>query len=109
MTIKARIYQPAKTAMQSGQAKTRFWLLEYTPVRKFADPLMGWTGSSNTLQQLRLRFPSQEAAISYAKKHGIPYELEAPRSRGFKKKSYADNFRFGKIETYTPPATGKSA
>ena len=100
MTAKARIYQPAKTAMQSGRAKTRYWLFEYDPSPKVIDPLMGWTGSTDTLGQLRLRFPTQEAAEDFAKERGIPYEIEAPHKRSLKHKSYADNFRFDAVETY---------
>lgn len=100
MTAKARIYQPAKTAMQSGRAKTRYWLFEYTPTPKQIDPLMGWTGSVDTLGQLRMRFPSQEAAVEFAEERGIPYEVEAPHARNYQLKSYADNFRFDNVETY---------
>lgn len=103
MTAKARIYQPAKTAMQSGRAKTRFWLFEYTPTPKYIDPLMGWTGSTDTLGQLRLRFPSQQAAIAFADEKNIPYEIEAPQKPTLVRKSYSDNFRFHTIETYVPP------
>lgn len=105
MTVKARIYRPAKNAMQSGRAKTRYWLFEYEPTRKQIDPLMGWTGSVDTLNQLRLRFPSQEAAVAFAKEHNIPYEVETPHSRKLQVKSYADNFRFDNVETYVPKRT----
>ena len=102
-TPKARIYQPAKTAMQSGRAKTGVWLFEYDPPRRSADPLIGWTGSDGTLHQLRLKFPSQAAAIAFAQEHRIEYEIENPHYRTVKPKSYADNFRFDRIETYVPP------
>lgn len=102
MTAKARIYQPAKTAMQSGRAKTRSWLFEYDPTPKYIDPLMGWTGSTDTLGQLRLRFPSQEAAVAFATEKNIPYEIESPHKPTLQRKSYADNFRFDHVETYVP-------
>ena len=105
MTAKARIYRPAKTAMQSGRAKTRYWLFEYDPTPKQIDPLMGWTGSMDTLNQVRLRFPSQEAAVEFAKERGIPYEVEAPHTPRTQAKSYADNFRFDNVETYMPKRT----
>lgn len=101
MTAKARIYQPAKTAMQSGRAKTLHWLFEYDPTPKQIDPLMGWTGSVDTLGQLRLRFPTQEAAVEFATERNIPYEVEAPHARKLQLKSYADNFRFDAVETYS--------
>lgn len=97
---KARIYRPSKTAMQSGRAKTRAWLLEYEPVRKFADPLTGWTGNADTRQQLRLKFPSQDAAEQYAKENGIPYEVELPHSRKVRTQSYSDNFAFHRVQTH---------
>ena len=99
-SAKARIYRPAKTAMQSGRAKTRVWLLEYEPAPKFADPLMGWTGNADTRQQLRIKFSTQEAAEEYAKTNGIPYELELPHTRELQRKSYADNFAFDRVPTH---------
>lgn len=103
MDAKARIYQPAKNAMQSGRAKTRFWVLEYTPTPKYIDPLMGWTGSTDTLGQIRMRFSSQGAAETFAKEQGIDYAVEKPHHRSFQRKSYSDNFRFDNVETYVPP------
>ena len=42
----ARIYQPARTAMQSGQAQTKLWRLEFEPeMAKRIEPLMGWSAS----------------------------------------------------------------
>ena len=89
----ARIYQPAKTATQSGRAKTRRWLLEMEPrSRREADPLCGWIGSDDTEQQVQLRFPSKEAAIAYARRKGIEYRVHEPQLRVVRPKSYADNF-----------------
>ncbi len=96
--MKARIYQPAKTAMQSGRAQTRKWRLEYdTADTRFVEPLMGWTGARSTLGQLNLRFDSKEAAIAYAEKHNIPYEVDEPQPRKPSRKSYADNFAFTRL------------
>ena len=77
--MRARIYQPAKTAMQSGTAKTKTWLLEYEPdAARVVDPLMGWTGSGDTQSQVRLRFDSKEAALAYAAEKGISAEVVEP-------------------------------
>ncbi|MEL6785791.1 MAG: NADH dehydrogenase ubiquinone Fe-S protein 4, partial [Pseudomonadota bacterium] len=39
----ARIFRPAKTAMQSGKGKSRQWVLQYEPsAPKQSDPLMGY-------------------------------------------------------------------
>ena len=96
--MKARIYQPAKTAMQSGRAQTRKWRLEYdTAAGRFVEPLMGWTGARGTLGQLNLRFDSKEAAIAYAEKHRIPYEVDEPQPRKPSRKAYADNFSYTRI------------
>ena len=63
----AKIYQPSRSAMQSGQAKTRDWVLEFVPAdAKWIDPLMGWTGSDDMNSQVRLRFPTREEAVAYA-------------------------------------------
>jgi hypothetical protein len=90
----ARIYQKAKNAMQSGRAGTDKWLLEYEPSdAQRADPLMGWAGSGDTRRQLRLSFPTAEAAQAYAARNGIEARLEAAPARALKLQAYADNFR----------------
>jgi hypothetical protein len=89
----ARIYQPAKTATQSGRAKTRGWLLEMEPKsRREADPLCGWIGSDDTEQQVQLRFPDVGSAIAFARRNGIEYRVEKPHQRVVRPKSYSDNF-----------------
>lgn len=89
----ARIYQPAKTAVQSGRAKTRYWLLEMEPrSRKEADRLIGWIGSDDTEQQISLKFPTKDAAIAYAERHGLTFQVFEPQERVVKPKSYAANF-----------------
>jgi hypothetical protein len=91
----ARIYKPARTAMQSGWANTQEWVLEFAPATASErDPLMGWTSSADTDGQVRLRFPDEAAAVAYAKRHGIGYVVEPPETRLIKPKSYADNFRY---------------
>ena len=91
--MEALIYQPAKTATSSGRAGTRAWILEMEPrTRKEADSLIGWIGSDDTEQQLRLRFPSQDAAIAFARRKGLAYRVVEPRARRVQPKSYADNF-----------------
>lgn len=98
----ARIYRPAKTAMQSGQARTKEWVLEHEPAAPRAiDPLMGWTGSSDTRAQLMLTFDTLEAAVAYAERNGIAYGIEKPKVRRPVRKSYSDNFKFGRIGSWT--------
>jgi hypothetical protein len=100
--MKARIFKPAKTAMQSGRAGTLKWHLEFAPsTRREADPLMGWTSSDDTQRQLRLTFDTKEEAIAYAEREGIPYILEEPTERKVQPKAYADNFRFDRIGNWT--------
>lgn len=90
----ARIYQPAKTAVQSGRFKTRQWLVEMEPQsRKEPDRLIGWVGSDDTEQQLLLRFPTKEAAIAYCERNGIAFTVFEPHARVVKPKSYAENFQ----------------
>ena len=94
----ARIYRPAKTAMQSGRGQTRRWLLEYEPVsRRDPDPLMGWSSAQDTLNQVRLRFDTLDEAIKFATRHGLDYTLIEPQTRTPKNKSYADNFRYDRV------------
>ena len=99
---KVRIYQPAKTAMQSGRAKTRYWVVEFEPGSpQRPDSLMGWAGRGDTRRQVRLRFESEQDAVAYAEKHGFDYQVEAPRVRTTKPKSYSDNFKFGRSGNWT--------
>jgi hypothetical protein len=92
----ARIYQPAKTAMQSGPARTLEWVLEYEPeAPREIYPLMGWTSSSDMKSQVRLTFATKDEAIAYAERNGIAYRLAEATPRASVRKSYSDNFRFG--------------
>ena len=98
----ARIYQPAKTAMQSGRAKTKSWVLDYEPEEpRVVESLMGWTTSGDMKSQLRLSFATKDEAVAYAERQGIPYQVfeakKAPRSS----QSYADNFAFGRRAPWT--------
>ena len=98
----ARIYQPAKTAMQSGKGRTKGWVLEHEPAAaREIDPLMGWTSSSDMRQQIKLRFDSKEDAVAYAERNGLPYVVEEHKKRLVIKKSYADNFKYGRIGSWT--------
>lgn len=98
----ARIFKPAKTAMQSGRAKTKRWTLEWEPeVAKSADPLMGWTSTSDMKGQIRPFFPTKEEAVAYAERKGIPYRVIEPHERTAKTVSYSDNFKFGRIGVWT--------
>jgi hypothetical protein len=95
----ARIFQPTKTAMQSGQANTRFWVIEYEPEEaKKIDDLTGWTTSGDMRSQIKLKFGTREDAIAYAKNNKISYNLIIPKIRKHSPKSYADNFRYDKVK-----------
>jgi hypothetical protein len=95
---KARIFKPARTATQQGRAQTKEWVFEFEPATaRSHDPLMGWTSSGDTSQQIRLFFDSKEAALAYAEKHGIDYTLKEPVETAMRPKSYADNFRWNRV------------
>ena len=92
-----RIYRPAKSAMQSGTANTREWVMEFEQERpRTHDPLMGWTSSADTRTQVQLRFASEAEAIAYAERQGYSYTLSEPHARQVRPKSYADNFRYNR-------------
>jgi hypothetical protein len=94
----ARIYRPSKTAMQSGTAATRKWVLDYeTASRRTPDPLMGWSSAADTLNQVRLRFETLEEAIAFAAKKGLDYTVIQPHERTPKAKAYAENFRYDRV------------
>ena len=98
----ARIYRPARTAMQSGNAAAERWLLEFEPeMRKGAEPLMGYTSTADMRRQVRLAFDDRAQAVAYAEKHGIPYRVLESHEPVEKKLSYADNFRFGRPQPWT--------
>ena len=91
----ARIYKPSKTAMQSGVARTRKWVLEFAPdSARSVDPLMGWTSSSDTQAQVRLTFETKEAALEYAREHGIDAVVQQPHARkpNIRVGGYGENF-----------------
>lgn len=98
----ARIYKPAKNAMQSGKAQSREWQLDYEPeLPRVVEPLMGWTSSADMKQQLTLRFNTKEDAIAYCEREGIPYEVIEPKEPARRIAAYADNFAFRRPEPWT--------
>ena len=97
-----RIYRPRKNAMQSGRAKTKFWLAEFEPggqVRN--DALMGWVGHGDTRNQLRMRFDTREEAVAFCEREGLDYQVIEPQQRRLHRKGYADNFRYGRDKNWT--------
>lgn len=102
--MRARIYQPAKTAMQSGTGKTHHWVLEYAPASaRDVDPLMGWTSSADTQSQVRLKFDSKKAAMDYAKDNGIDAIVQTPKKRkaNIRPGGYGDNFATNRRGAWT--------
>jgi ETC complex I subunit conserved region len=98
----ARIYKPARTAMQAGTGKTKEWVLDYEPEEPRAvEPLMGWTSSGDMKQQLRLQFDTKEEAIAYCERNGIAYQLfETPPAKRLRI-SYSDNFAYTRRTPWT--------
>jgi ETC complex I subunit conserved region len=98
----ARIFKPSKTAMQSGPARMNEWVLDQgTQSRREIDPLMGWTSSTDMAAQIQLSFATKEEAVAYAERNGLAYVVEEPKARSAIKKSYADNFKYGRIGSWT--------
>ena len=92
--MKAKIFKPAKTAMQSGRSKFNKWVLKFSNNKnQLKDTMMGWNGGSSTMSQIELKFSSKEEAVNYAKNNGIDYEVLETRERKVINKSYADNFK----------------
>ena len=97
--MKAKIYQPARTAMQSGYANAQHWIVEYEPEEaKKVDTLMGWAGSGDMRGQLRLKFETKDEAIAYAERNALSYNIAEPNIRRVIPKSYSDNFKYTKVE-----------
>jgi hypothetical protein len=100
--MSARIYKPSRTAMQSGAANSKSWLLDYEPEQaRVAEPLMGWTSSTDMLGQVQLWFDTKEEAIAYARREGIPFRIEEPHEPKRRTISYSDNFRFNRVGQWT--------
>ncbi len=102
--MRARIYQPARTAMSSGQARTHHWYLEFAPeTAREVDPLMGWTSSADTQAQVRLRFETKAAAVEYARDHGIDVVVSDPKKRksNIRPRGYAENFAVDRRGAWT--------
>ena len=102
MAKHVRIYKPAKTAMQSGRAKTREWRMDFEPSdRSDPDPVIGWNGSADTQKQVTLEFDTMEAAVAHARRKGYTYTVQPPKERRIKPKAYADNFAYRRLEPWT--------
>jgi len=100
----ARIYKPARNTMQSGTARSKHWVLEFvSETAREVDPLMGWTSNADTQAQVRLRFPSKEAALHYAKDHGIDAVVQEPHKRktNIRPGGYGDNFATNRRQVWT--------
>jgi len=98
----ARIYKPAKTAMQSGKAKTKDWVLDFDPAEpRQVESLMGWTSSGDMLQQVRLRFHTCEEAVAYCEREGIPYRVLPDKEPARRIMAYADNFAYNRRQPWT--------
>ncbi|MEO3387669.1 ETC complex I subunit [Mesorhizobium sp. CAU 1741] len=100
--MSARIYSPAKTAMQSGKSKTGYWVLEFDPEQpRKIDPLMGYTTSGDMKSQIRLTFHTLEEAVAYAEKSGITFRVQQPKEPRRRQMSYAENFRYDRKIPWT--------
>jgi ETC complex I subunit conserved region len=98
----ARIYKPAKTAMQSGTAKTKEWVLDYEPEQpREIEPLMGWTASADMRAQVQLRFDTAQEAVAYCERHGIPCQVFTDKPLGRRVISYSDNFAYKRRDAWT--------
>lgn len=102
--MRARIFQPARNAMQSGMGKTKLWFLEFTQSSaREVDPLMGWTGSDDTQSQVRLQFDSKDAALAYADEHGLQATVQEPKNRKpiIRAGGYGENFATNRRGAWT--------
>lgn len=102
--MRARIYQPARSAMQSGTAKAKGWVLEFSPASaREMDPLMGWTSSDDMNSQVHLHFNTCEAAEVYARAQGIDYVVAEPKRRkpNIRPGGYGDNFATNRRGVWT--------
>ena len=100
--MSARIYRPSRNAMQSGVAKTKRWVLEHDQAEaRRIEPLMGWTSSGDTRQQVRLFFATKEEAVDYATREGLAFRVDEPKVKTPRTAAYSDNFRASLPEPWT--------
>jgi hypothetical protein len=98
----ARIYKPARTAMQSGQANTKEWMLDYEPEQApTIEPLMGWTSSTDMKQEVHMSFDTKEEAVAFCERNGIPYQVFETKPPVRPRISYSDNFAYPRREAWT--------
>jgi hypothetical protein len=98
MPARARIYRPTRTATQQGDAQSQDWVLDFDPSQpRVREPLMGWVSSGDTRTQVRLRFPTKEEAVAYAETNGIIYDVDEPKTKILRPKSYAANFAWNRV------------
>jgi hypothetical protein len=97
----ARIFRPAKTAMQSGRSKSQDWVLEFEQGSVSPEALMGWPSSTDTFGQVRLHFATRDEAITFARRNGIPHQVVEPREPRRILRAYADNFAFRRREPWS--------
>lgn len=93
-----RIYQPCRSAMQSGKGKTKGWVLEFEtrdPLKP--DPIMGWTSSKDMRAELHLPFQSLEDALCYAKANGFSYTIYNSTHNSVSPQSYGTNFTCARV------------
>ena len=98
----AKIYRPAKNAMQSGKAATKKWRLEFeAAAAPRTEALMGWTSSADPNGQVRIDFDTKEQAIAFAQAHAIPHQvIERPDMKRIPR-AYGDNFAFARREPWS--------
>ena len=98
----AKIYRPAKNAMQSGKAATKKWRLEFVLASApRPDALMGWISGADTNGQVRMEFDTKDEAIAFARTHAIPHQVIDPPEAKAQIKSYSDNFAFRRREPWS--------
>ncbi len=93
--MNVKIYSPAKSTMQSGQAKAEGWLIEYElATARYPETLMGWTSSGDTLNQVKLKFATLEEAQRFAEGKGWTYTVMPVQERKVTPRNYVDNFKY---------------
>jgi hypothetical protein len=92
--MKVTIMQPIQQPMQRGNLSGGHWLLECDPeTRRYPEPLMGWTASGDTLNQVRLNFKTLDEAKAFAERKGWDYTVEQAHVRTVRPRTYIDNFK----------------
>eukprot|EP01039_Chlorochromonas_danica_P011004 gene11004-12252_t len=68
-------------SLQSGGKYANQWQITWPNQARWSNGLMGWTGTSDPMSNVKLHFDSKEEAIAFAQRNGWKYNLQRPTAQ----------------------------